>query len=236
MIRLLVTAAILVVATLSGHGWAASETDIVSKRQAAVLAASAGPSSPGRRQQVQRALREMFDYRAMARAIEAQRHWDELTAADRAELHTLLRRVLLHHHEQLLEIVRHDKLRVRVIRPPKAAPRGVVSAVATTPDTETSYALSYTVKGPKVVDLAIDGVSMVKLWRTQVSSLLRNNRLNELKDKLRAKIAKVPAYQPGQPLSEGSAAVLMVGLTAAGAYLVTCGVAQYFGARPRLCR
>lgn len=236
--RFLTSMAVLAVVSLSIRAEAADASQFVRERQATVVAAATAPSSAMQRQQVRRALRAMFDYDAMARAVEHKRHWAKLSSADRAELHALVQEALLHQHEQLLDLVRRDELQLRVTGTNIEGSAEVISAVATTPDRATSYALAYTMGGSKVVDLAIEEVSLVRTWRTQIASQLRKHKLAELKTKLKARIATTPKYQgsaASPAISEEAATLLTIGLATAGAYFVTCSVSLYFGARLPLC-
>jgi len=152
--------------------------------------ASWGPGkTPERRKKIREAADERFDWHEISRRCLA-RHWIELNEQQQKEFVDLFVRFIESsymgnietHYTDLKEIEYLDEK----IRGKYAA---VVTKVKTTKDTEHPVEFRMKAKdGWKIFDMLIEGVSMVKNYRTQFDELIRKSGHDGLVKKIEEKI------------------------------------------------
>ncbi len=158
-------------------------TKLVEKRLDAVFNVAAAKSSPGKRQRVRKALAALFDYDAMARAMETER-WAKLSPGKRAQLRKEAREALIREHEVLVATKVKHGLQIRFVDE-KQSKRGRVVIAEVAPKRRGAEDLVFVVRGTRVIDFELSGMSLQRAHRSQITRHMRRHPIDKTISKLR---------------------------------------------------
>jgi ABC-type transporter MlaC component len=145
---------------------------------------SRGPARARAREQARKAVGELIDFDALARAT-LGRKWEEIKPADRARYTAALRGAM---EANYLAKMRQgtqtdvDKVRTEITGEEQLDGRTVVhTKVHSGEDTAAiDYVMEKTPKGWRAVDVITEGVSLADTYREQVAKILAKKSLNDV--------------------------------------------------------
>ena len=193
----------------TGVAWAGAPTDQVKQTTGKILQVVTDPElkEPGkaaeRRQQILAVADEQFDWAAMAQRSLGQ-DWRKRTDAERQEFAALFRQLIGNAYLGRIEGYSGEGIRYgdEEIDEQYAT---VAVVIITKKDVEIpiEYRLYRKRAEPEelwlVYDLKIEGVSLVNNYRTQFREELNRGSFEELRDKLKEKVAEGPGSAEGAP-------------------------------------
>ena len=162
---------------------------LLKDKTAAVKALMARPADAARKADLRALVRGLIDYGALARGA-LKRHWEGRTEPERTEFQTLLQALI--ERSTLEQVEQSPDFEVRWDGSKLLADgtRAKVSTLGRSGETavEIEYRLSRQEAGWRVVDLAIDGVSMVRNYRRSFSRIIKQDGWATLIAKMRKKL------------------------------------------------
>ncbi|MGF1465754.1 MAG: phospholipid-binding protein MlaC [Sandaracinaceae bacterium] len=154
--------------------------------------ASSARAQERRTGQIRDVLGDLLDYEAVSRTALGD-HWDEHSDQERQEFMTILEQLVRRNYERNLE--RTLEYEVRYDREEQDGELTVVHTVARSrtqrrqPPVEIVYTLRREGRAWKVVDVATDGVSMVRTYRRQFHRIIVRDGWSELISRMQRRLA-----------------------------------------------
>ncbi len=188
-------ALLLALAGVSGPAWSAEESagELISETVAQVIAVLGDESldRPQRRRRIEEIAYQRFDFATMSRGV-VGRQWKRFSAEQQRELETEFRDFLANTYGERLE--RYEREKVEVVRE-RAEKPGVVTVhtrvVGGSFDgAKIDYRMRSTDAGWRIIDVKIEGVSIVLNYRDQFKSILGRKGPEGLLEALRKKNAE----------------------------------------------
>lgn len=147
------------------------------------------PESPRRERRLVQLLDRAIDYPMIVRRVLVL-HWDELTEAQRTEVSDLLTRAIRHRYRASVEALRGWDVRVT-----SEARRGIGRRVETEARRDEErrsigYDLYQREDAWRVVDLIVDGDSLVHQYRTQFDGVIRREGWGGFLTRLRDRVSQ----------------------------------------------
>ena len=150
----------------------------------------------GRREALRKAIDERFDYRQMVIRSLAK-NWNSRSDQERQEFISLFKSLLENSYASKLEAYRDEKINYvgEVIKGEYALVKTEVVRQSSTVGVD--YKLIQTDGDWQVYDFVIEGVSMIRNYRSQFTKIIRNDSYEILVEKLTAKIAELEQGSTG---------------------------------------
>ena len=160
-------------------------------------ASSDGDLPEGKRKQVMDVVYARFDFRAMSQLALA-RSWKEITAKEQDHFVSLFAQVLENTYFDRINSYSGEEILFK--EQEKSGDKAMVSSVVVKDNTETPvvYKLRYAKDKWVVYDVIIEGVSLVRNYRTQFASIIEKEKYAGLIKRLEEKIAHKEA-EPKAP-------------------------------------
>lgn len=185
-------AAVLLLLLTAGVGVAAQSgaRQLISRTVDDVLVILRDPSldTAGRRQRIESIAYERFDFETMSKLVVA-RYWKEFSAKQKAEFVEQFKAFLARTYGDRIE--RYSDEDVEIVGE-TAMKRGDVKVLTRIvggeyDGAEVEYRVRDTSEGWRVIDVKVEGISLVLNYRDQFKSLLSRGGPNELLEKLKQK-------------------------------------------------
>jgi len=150
----------------------------------------------GRREALRKAIDERFDYRQMVIRSLAK-NWNSRSDQERQEFISLFKSLLENSYASKLEAYRDEKINYvgEVVKGEYALVKTEVVRQSSTVGVD--YKLIQTDGDWQVYDFVIEGVSMIRNYRSQFTKIIRNDSYEILVEKLTAKIAELEQGSTG---------------------------------------
>lgn len=150
----------------------------------------------GRREALRKAIDERFDYRQMVIRSLAK-NWNSRSDQERQEFISLFKSLLENSYASKLEAYRDEKINYvgEEIKGEYALVKTEVVRQSSTVGVD--YKLIQTDGDWQVYDFVIEGVSMIRNYRSQFTKIIRNDSYEILVEKLTAKIAELEQGSTG---------------------------------------
>ena len=150
----------------------------------------------GRREALRKAIDERFDYRQMVIRSLAK-NWNSRSDQERQEFISLFKSLLENSYASKLEAYRDEKINYvgEEIKGEYALVKTEVVRQSSTVGVD--YKLIQTDGDWQVYDFVIEGVSMIRNYRSQFTKIIRNDSYEVLVEKLTAKIAELEQGSTG---------------------------------------
>ena len=150
----------------------------------------------GRREALRKAIDERFDYRQMVIRSLAK-NWNSRSDQERQEFISLFKSLLENSYASKLEAYRDEKINYvgEVVKGEYALVKTEVVRQSSTVGVD--YKLIQTDGDWQVYDFVIEGVSMIRNYRSQFTKIIRNDSYEVLVEKLTAKIAELEQGSTG---------------------------------------
>ena len=150
----------------------------------------------GRREALRKAIDERFDYRQMVIRSLAK-NWNSRSDQERQEFISLFKSLLENSYASKLEAYRDEKINYvgEVVKGEYALVKTEVVRQSSTLGVD--YKLIQTDGDWQVYDFVIEGVSMIRNYRSQFTKIIRNDSYEILVEKLTAKIAELEQGSTG---------------------------------------
>jgi len=150
----------------------------------------------GRREALRKAIDERFDYRQMVIRTLAK-NWNSRSDQERQEFISLFKSLLENSYASKLEAYRDEKINYvgEVVKGEYALVKTEVVRQSSTVGVD--YKLIQTDGDWQVYDFVIEGVSMIRNYRSQFTKIIRNDSYEILVEKLTAKIAELEQGSTG---------------------------------------
>jgi len=150
----------------------------------------------GRREALRKAIDERFDYRQMVIRSLAK-NWNSRSDQERQEFISLFKSLLENSYASKLEAYRDEKINYvgEVVKGEYALVKTEIVRQSSTVGVD--YKLIQTDGDWQVYDFVIEGVSMIRNYRSQFTKIIRNDSYEILVEKLTAKIAELEQGSTG---------------------------------------
>ena len=150
----------------------------------------------GRREALRKAIDERFDYRQMVIRTLAK-NWNSRSDQERQEFISLFKSLLENSYASKLEAYRDEKINYvgEVVKGEYALVKTEIVRQSSTVGVD--YKLIQTDGDWQVYDFVIEGVSMIRNYRSQFTKIIRNDSYEILVEKLTAKIAELEQGSTG---------------------------------------
>ena len=150
----------------------------------------------GRREALRKAIDERFDYRQMVIRSLAK-NWNSRSDQERQEFISLFKSLLENSYASKLEAYRDEKINYvgEVVKGEYALVKTEIVRQSSTVGVD--YKLIQTDGDWQVYDFVIEGVSMIRNYRSQFTKIIRNDSYEVLVEKLTAKIAELEQGSTG---------------------------------------
>jgi len=166
---------------------AAQAADALVARHAQLDRELSRRESPARERRLVRLLDQTIDYDMIVRRVLVV-HWDDLSEAQREEVSDLLTRAIRHRYRSSVEALRGWDVTVRSEAPQGVGRRVVTRAVRESETRDVGYDL-YEADGQwRVVDLRVEGDSLVHQYRVQFDRVIRHEGWDGFIERLRSRV------------------------------------------------
>ena len=163
---------------------------LLQAKTAEVKALMGKPADDARKKQLRTMVAELVDYTELAKRS-LKKVWDERTEPEREEFTGLLRALIEKSYLEQIENQPDFQVAWEGKRLLADGQRAVVRTVASSGETavEIEYRLQRREAGWLAVDIAVDGVSMVRNYRRSFRRVIKKDGWQGLLDKMRRKLA-----------------------------------------------